>query len=59
MQAIIVTGGWIDDKRSAQTEMMTMWENNWKIVTSAYLPVPLVYSRALTINNQVYLFGNF
>ena len=39
--------------------MITLWENSWKIVTSAYLPVPLAYSAALTINNQVYLFGNF
>ena len=56
-----MTGGWIDDKRSAQTEMMTMseYDNNWKIITTAYLPVPLVNSAALTINNKVYLFGNF
>ena len=55
----MVIGGWIDSKRSAQTEMMTLSSNNWKIVTTAFLPVPLVNSAALTINNQVYLFGNF
>ena len=55
----MVIGGWIDSKRSAQTEMMTLSSRNWKSVTTAFLPVPLVNSAALTINNQVYLFGNF
>ena len=31
----------------------------WDIVNSASLPGPLVFSAALTLNNQVYLFGNF
>merc|ERR1712156_1230501 len=31
-EAIMVIGGWIDSKRSAQTEMMTLSSNNWKII---------------------------
>ena len=53
-----MTGGWIDRKRSIQTEMMTVGQT-WKIVTTAWLPVPLVDAAAITVNNKVYLFGNF
>ena len=49
----------MDGSAQTVTEMMTIWGNSWKILTTAYLPVPLVHSAALTINNQVYLFGNF
>ena len=57
-KVFMVTGGWITHKRSIQTEMMTD-NKNWKIITSAWLPVPLVDSAAITVNNKVYLFGNF
>ena len=61
LQVIIVTGGTLGpdrDKKTGRTETWTMSENNWEIVTTAVLPVPLYYSAALTINNKVYLFGN-
>ena len=57
-QNIIVTGGLIDGKVSALTEMSVNF-GRWDIVSSASLPFPLIDSAALTINNQVYLFGNF
>ena len=43
---------------SALTEMSVNY-GRWDIVSSASLPAPLVKAAALTINNQVYLFGNF
>ena len=48
---------WIENKRTALTEMSV---NNgmWEIVTTAPLPAALINSAALTINYQVYLFGN-
>ena len=57
-QNIIVTGGWIDHKMSALTEMSVNY-GMWEIVTTASLPFPLTTAAALTINNQVYMFGNF
>ena len=56
-QNIIVTGGLIDGKASALTEMSVNF-GRWDIVSSAPLPFPLTMAAALTINNQVYLFGN-
>ena len=56
-QNIIVTGGLIDGKASALTEMSVNF-GRWDIVSSASLPFPLTMAAALTINNQVYLFGN-
>ena len=56
-QDIIVTGGWVGS-RTKITEM-SVNNGNWEIVHRADLPMPLFYSAALTINNQVYLFGNF
>ena len=53
-----MTGGWIDKKRSALTEISVNY-GRWDIVTTAYLPFPLKGAAALTINNQVFLFGNF
>ena len=55
---MIVTGGMVDNKISAVTEMSV---NNglWEIVHRADLPMPQVAPAALTLNNQVYLFGNF
>ena len=58
-----MTGGEIEDQpvlgpASAQTEMSVDFRK-WDIVNSASLPGPLVFSAALTLNNQVYLFGNF
>ena len=55
-----MTGGIIDNKAQAtdKTEMMTMSENKWRFVNSANLPIAMVDTAALTINNQVYLFGN-
>ena len=55
-QVLIVTGGFIDNKRSSLTEMMTD-NKRWEIIPTARLPVPLVESAALTINNKVYIFG--
>ena len=55
---MIVTGGMVDNKISAVTEM-SVNNGNWEIVHRADLPMTLVWSAALTINNQVYLFGNF
>ena len=54
-----MTGGIIDNKAQAtdKTEMMTMSENKWRFVNSANLPIAMVDTAALTINNQVYLFG--
>ena len=57
-----MTGGEIEDQpvtgpASAQTEMSVDFRK-WDIVNSASLPGPLVFSAALTLNNQVYLFGN-
>ena len=57
-QDIIVTGGYVGGKISAQTEM-SVNNGRWEIVSRASLPMPLAYSAALTIDNQVYLFGNF
>ena len=51
-----MTGGFIDNKRSSLTEMMTD-NKRWEIIPTARLPVPLVESAALTINNKVYIFG--
>ena len=42
---------------SALTEMSVNY-GRWDIVSSASLPAPLAGAGALTINNQVYLFGN-
>ena len=53
-----MTGGEIDHKISAVTEMSVNY-GRWDIVSSASLPAPLITPAALTINNQVYLFGNF
>ena len=53
-----MTGGWIDLKMSALTEMSVNY-GRWEIVTTASLPFPLTMAAALTINNQVYMFGNF
>ena len=53
-----MTGGYVNGKISEQTEMGVKNEG-WKIVSRANLPMPLVYSAALRIDNQVYLFGNF
>ena len=53
---LVVTGGWIDNARSSLTEMMTD-NKRWEIITTARLPLPLVESAALTINNKVYIFG--
>ena len=52
-----MTGGWVGS-RTKITEM-SVNNGNWEIVHRADLPMPLFYSAALTINNQVYLFGNF
>ena len=43
---------------SALTEMSVNY-GRWEIVSSASLTAPLIDTAALTINNQVYLFGNF
>ena len=50
-----MTGGYI----GSRTKMTEMSVNNgrWEIVHRASLPMPLAFSAALTINNQVYLFG--
>ena len=53
-----MTGGYIDNKISAMTEI-SVNNGRWEIVHRADLPMTLVWSAALTINNQVYLFGNF
>ena len=59
-----MTGGFNKDNKIPgmfdidKTEMMTMSGSNWKFVASANLPMSLVDHAALTINNQVYLFGN-
>ena len=59
-----MTGGYTTDSgytwhiKTDKTEMMTMSGNNWRLVNSANLPIAIVDSAALTINNQVYLFGN-
>ena len=59
-----MTGGYTTDSgytwhiKTDKTEMMTMSGNNWKFLASANLPMPLVDHAALTLNNQVYLFGN-
>ena len=50
--------GKIDKKLSALTEMSVNY-GRWDIVSSASLPFPLTMAAALTLNNQVYLFGNF
>ena len=52
-----MTGGQIEGQKSALTEMSVDFRK-WDIVNSASLPAPLVFSAALTLNNQVYLFGN-
>ena len=59
-QEIIVTGGRAakDNRPFSETEMLTISGNSWRYVASANLPIFLVDSAALTINNQVYLFGN-
>ena len=60
-QDIIVTGGWQEVggwSRTAQTEI-SVNNGRWETVSRASLPMPLAYSAALTIDNQVYLFGNF
>ena len=57
-QDIIVTGGYVGGKISAETEIGVK-NKGWQIVQRALLPMPLVYSAALRIDNQVYLFGNF
>ena len=43
---------------SALTEMSVNY-GRWNIVKTASLPFPMSRAAALTINNQVYLFGNF
>ena len=59
-----MTGGYNRDNKirsllaTDKTEMMTMSGSNWKFVASANLPMSLVDHAALTLNNQVYLFGN-
>ena len=53
-----MTGGQIEGQKSALTEM-SVDLRKWDIVNSASLPAPLINSAALTMNNQVYLFGNF
>ena len=56
-----MTGGYAmngENRNTDKTEMMTMSGNNWKFLASANLPMPLVDHAALTLNNQVYLFGN-
>ena len=55
-----MTGGWLkyQAEKTALTEM-SVNNGRWVIVSSASLPAPLVSPAALTINNQVYLFGNF
>ena len=53
-----MTGGQIEGQKSALTEMSVDFRK-WDIVNSASLPAPLAMSVALTMNNQVYLFGNF
>ena len=59
-----MTGGFNKDNKIPgmfdidKTEMMTMSENKWRFVNSANLPIAMVDTAALTINNQVYLFGN-
>ena len=50
--------GKIDKKLSALTEMSVNY-GRWEIVSSASHLTPLISPAALTINNQVYLFGNF
>ena len=54
-QNIIVTGGLIDGKASALTEMSVNY-GKWNIVKTAPLPFPMYFSSpaaALTINHQV------
>ena len=63
-QAIIVTGGVTDNVAQSsastdKTEMMTLSGNNWRLVTSANLPIGIFNTDALTLNNQVYVFGNY
>ena len=53
-----MTGGYVGGKISAETEIGVK-NKGWQIVQRALLPMPLVYSAALRIDNQVYLFGNF
>ena len=55
-----MTGGIIgtNNPKTAQTEM-SVNNGRWETVYRASLPMPLAFSAALTINNQVYLFGNF
>ena len=56
-----MTGGYAmngENRNTDKTEMMMISENKWKLLASANLPVPIFLSAALTINNQVYLFGN-
>ena len=58
---MIVTGGMIyhfTEPVIALTEMSVNY-GKWNIVKTASLPFPLITPAALTINNQVYLFGNF
>ena len=55
-----MTGGFLnlEADKTALTEI-SVNNGRWDIVSSASLPAPLVKAAALTINNQVYLFGNF
>ena len=58
---MIVTGGMIyhfTEPVIALTEMSVNY-GRWNIVKTASLPFPMKGPTALTINNQVYLFGNF
>ena len=54
-----MTGGWLkwQAEKTALTEM-SVNNGRWEIVSSASLSAPLIAPAALTINNQVYLFGN-
>ena len=59
-----MTGGVTDNVAQSsastdKTEMMTLSGNNWRLVTSANLPIGIFNTDALTLNNQVYLFGNY
>ena len=55
-----MTGGSTELKYPYHTAVTEMSVNygRWDIVFSASLPAPLMSPAALTIDNQVYLFGN-